>query len=362
VVDRATGAACGSRMMSATAKGAESHWGVDLSALQAHLEARDVTVAGPLVGELIEGGKSNLTLRVTDGVSAWVVRRPPTAGRTPSAHDVGREFAVTAALQGSGVPVARTIALVEDPLVADVPLTVVDFVDGQVLRTCGDLDRHADQDLVRCTTELVHVLAALHSVPYEAVGLGGFGRPEGYLTRQVRRWGDQWGRVATREIADVDRLRNGLAELVPASSEATIVHGDYRCDNTILASDDIGRVVAVVDWELSTLGDPLSDVAMMMVYTHESVDQVLGFPAAATCPRMPGADDIAEAYARAAERDLSRLSFHLGLAFFKLAVIAAGIDARHRAGATSGPGFDTAINAVEPLVAAGLVALRRTDS
>lgn len=331
--------------------------GLDLPALQRFFDERGVATAGDLRARLISGGKSNLTFEVFDDVSRWVLRRPPTAGLTPSAHDVAREYRVCEALQDSAVPVAPTVALCEDDAVLGAPFAVTGFVDGQVIRTVDDLDALSDGEIDSCVDELVRVLAALHDVDHRAVGLETFGRPDGYLSRQVALWARQWERVKTRELPDLERLHGLLADAIPQQSSAAIVHGDYRIDNTLVAADDPGRVVAVVDWELSTLGDPLSDLAQMCVYRNPALDVILGEPAAWTSDRLPPVDAIAQRYATATGRRLDHWGFYLGLANFKLAVIAEGITHRHLAGATTGDGFARAGEAAAPLVAAGLTAM-----
>ncbi|MEV0494670.1 phosphotransferase family protein [Streptomyces atratus] len=336
---------------------ATSPQGLDLAALQQYFEAHVPETAGPLRAELLHGGRSNLTYLVTDGRSRWVVRRPPLGVLTPSAHDVGREYRIVAALQGTGMPVARTAALCEDPSVLGAPFCVVSHVAGTVLRTHDDLHALSQTDIDHCADALVDVLARLHAVPYEEVGLTGFGRPEGYLNRQVHRWRDQWERVATRDLPDIDTLHQRLAARVPAESGAAIVHGDYRIDNAILAPDNPGTLRALVDWEMATIGDPLADLGLTLVYRDPAFDPVLGGSAASTSNRLPSPRDLAERYARFSGRDLGRLAFYLGLGYFKIAVIAEGIHARHQAGMTVGRGFETVGDAVPPLAAAGLRAL-----
>ncbi|MEU5841598.1 phosphotransferase family protein [Rhodococcus sp. NPDC047139] len=338
------------------------HEGLDLAALQRFLTDSGIAVRGELRAELISGGKSNLTYGILDEVSHWVLRRPPTAGLTPSAHDVAREFRITSALKGSGVPVAPTVVQCEDDSVMGAPFTLVEYVEGRVVRSKDDLDALADDEIDRCIGELVRILADLHNVDFEAVGLGGLGRPDGYVTRQVRLWASQWSRVKTRELPDLERLHAALADSIPDSPAPAIVHGDYRIDNTILDTSDTGRVVAVVDWELSTLGDPLTDLAMMCVYRHPALDDILGFPAAWTSERLPSNDDLVQRYAAASDRDIANWNFYMGLAYLKLAVIAEGINHRWRAGATIGDGFDRAGEAVPALVSAGLAALKGTHT
>ncbi|WP_072690544.1 phosphotransferase family protein [Rhodococcus marinonascens] len=332
--------------------------GLDLPALQNFLSDSGLTLNGELRAELISGGKSNLTYTIFDDSSRWVLRRPPTAGLTPSAHDVAREFRITSALQGTDVPVATTVALCEDDSVMGAPFTVVEYVAGQIVRTRADLEALSDDDIGLCANTLVNVLGALHDVDYVAAGLGAFGRPDGYVARQVKLWASQWSRVKSEDSADVDRLYGVLSESIPAQSESSIVHGDYRIDNTILAVDDVSTVAAVVDWELSTLGDPLADVALMCVYRHPALDLVLGQPAAWTSPRLPSAADLAQSYTVATGRELVNWNFYMALASFKLAVIAEGINHRYRVGATRGEGFDRAGESVPEFIAAGLRALQ----
>ncbi|MFI0961272.1 phosphotransferase family protein [Streptomyces sp. NPDC021080] len=332
--------------------------GLDLAALRPWFAREVPTVAGAIDAELLHGGRSNLTYVLTDGISRWVLRRPPLGGLTPSAHDMGREYRVVSALAGTGVPVAEAVALCEDPSVIGAPFSVVAHVDGVTIRSREDLDRHDDQQAKACAFALVDALAALHAVPYAEVGLTGFGRPEGYLTRQVRRWRDQWNRVATQELPDIDRLHAALEAAVPTESAACVVHGDLRVDNAILDPADLGRIQALVDWEMAALGDPLADLALHLVYRDPAFEPVLGGSAASVSDRFPSPDALAERYARASGRDLGRLDFHLALGYFKIAVIAEGIHARHLRRLTVGQGFETVGDAVPALAAQGLRALR----
>jgi len=331
--------------------------GLDLPALERFFAERVPGFGGSLTAELVQGGRSNLTYRLTDGESTWVLRRPPLGGLTPSAHDMQREYRVVAALSGTDVPVARAVALAE-PDVLGVQFAVVEYVDGMVIRTLDELHALPQEQITRCAHGLIDVLARLHAVDPAEVGLAEFGRPEGYLARQVRRWYDQWQRVRTRELPDIDRLHGLLAEACPAESGASIVHGDYRIDNAILDPADPGRVLAVVDWEMATLGDPLADLALHLVYADPAFAPVLAGAAASTSPRLPSTGDLAERYARASGRDLGDLQFHIALGYFKIAVIAEGIHSRHLQGMTRGTGFETVGGAVAPLAAAGLKALK----
>jgi aminoglycoside phosphotransferase (APT) family kinase protein len=330
--------------------------GLDMPALERFFHEQVPGFAGHLSAGLLQGGRSNLTYVLTDGQRRWVLRRPPLGGLTPSAHDMSREYRVVAALRDSDVPVAPAVVLAGEDVLG-VPFSVVEYVDGRVIRTTTQLHELPAADITRCAFGLIDVLARLHAVDPRAVGLDGFGRPEGYLARQVRRWHDQWQRVRTRSLADIDTLHAKLAETCPGESGASIVHGDYRIDNTILDYEDAGTVRAVVDWEMASLGDPLADLGLHLVYADPAFAPVLGGSAASASDRLPPVADIAERYAVATGRDLGRLGFYLGLGYFKIAVIAEGIHARFKSGMTRGPGFETVGQAVAPLAAAGLRAL-----
>lgn len=334
-----------------------SHQDLDLEALRARLVGAGEPVRGALRAKLITGGRSNLTYLLEDDDTRWVLRTPPRAGRTPSAHDVLREYRVTSALTSTAVPVARPVLACADPAVIGGPFAVAGFVAGRTIQTAWELADLTDEEITACVTELVHVLAALHRVEPRALGLEDFGRPDGYVERQVALWAKQWDRVKVRESADMDRLHDRISAAIPSTSESAVVHGDYRIDNAILAPDNVGEIAAVVDWEMATLGDPLTDVALMCVYRNPAMDLILGQPAAWTSARLPGADQLADRYASAADRELSDWPFYLALANYKVAVIAEGINHRHRVGATRGDGFDRAGDAVPEFAAAGLKAL-----
>jgi aminoglycoside phosphotransferase (APT) family kinase protein len=333
---------------------------LDVGGVRAFLAASGIPVAGPLTSELVSGGRSNLTYAVTDGAHRWIVRRPPLSGLTPSAHDVAREWRVTQALQYSAVPVPPAVALCEDPGVIGAPFAVSAFISGLVLRTRAQLDAYTSRELESCVTELVRVLADLHSVDVHDVGLGALGRPDGFLDRQVRLWWRQWTEVKSRDLPDATALHQRLVSAVPArSAHIGVVHGDFRIDNTLLDNADISKVLAVVDWELATVGDVLTDIALMCVYRQPQLDPILGLDAAWASDRLPSADAIAEAYARRRGIGLDHWPFYLALANFKLAVIAQGISYRARRGAAADPTSAQAENAVQPLLAAGLQALGR---
>jgi aminoglycoside phosphotransferase (APT) family kinase protein len=320
----------------------------ELTAVAEAMRGAGEPVAGPLAAELITGGRSNLTFRLDDGEHRWVLRMPPRAGRTPSAHDVAREFRVTAALASTDVPVARAVVLCEDETLLGGPFAVAAFVDGRTIQTRTEFDELHDAELVQITDQLVSTLAALHAVDHLGLGLERFGRPDGYAARQLTRWAGQWdlvGAASLRPLAAevIARLNSG----VPDQPAIGIVHGDFRIDNTLLDLRVEPRVAAIVDWELSTIGDPVADVAMMCAYRDRAFDLIVGSSSAWTSPRLPDVAGLAAAYEHAGGVDLIHWEFHLALAYLKIAVIAAGIEHRLRAGAASGVGFNTAGQSVQ---------------
>lgn len=343
---------------------ADTHDGLDLVALDRYLRSVGLTRSGELRAELLCGGRSNLTFRVYDDAAQWVLRRPPLHGLTPSAHDMAREYKVVAALTHTTVPVAQVITLCEDVSVLGAPFHIVEYVAGRVVRSHADLAALGNQTCIEgCVDALIHVLADLHAVDPDEVGLGDFGKPGGYLHRQIRRWGSQWDLVRLPDDsrdADVALLHSALSQSIPPQSRSAIVHGDYRIDNTIVDAADPTHVRAVVDWELSTLGDPLSDTALMCVYRDPALDLIVNSHAAWTSPLLPTAAELAHRYSVISGLPLAHWEFYMALAYFKLAIIAAGIDFRDR---LSGREPDSTArrvgDVVAPLIARGLTALAK---
>jgi aminoglycoside phosphotransferase (APT) family kinase protein len=336
--------------------------GLDLAALDRYLNGVGISRSGELHAELIPGGRSNLTFVVFDDESKWILRRRPLHGLTPSAHDVVRDYRVILALQGTAVPVAPGVTVCDDESVLGAPFAMVQFVAGQVIRSSAELDALGGPEVVDgCVDTLIRVLVDLHAVEPAAVGLSDFGRPEGYLERQVRRWGGQWQHVRLlddRRDGDVQRLYSALSQSVPPQSRTSIVHGDYRIDNTILDTDDATVVRAVVDWEMSTLGDPLSDAALMCVYRDPNLDLIIDVQAAWTSPLVPPPDELAHRYALISGQPLANWAFYMSLAYFKLAIIAAGIHLRHRMADDATHSPSRAGETVAPLIDSGIRALK----
>ena len=289
----------------------------------------------PLDVEVVEGGRSNLTYTVTDATGQRVVlRRPPLHGVLPSAHDVGREYRIVRALADSGVPVPPTVGYEPDPAVTGAPFAVTRFVDGVVVRTAEEARVHLDVAArTAAGANLVDVLARLHAVDVDAVGLGDLARREDYLARQLRRWHGQVHQDATRDLPVLDDVHDRLAADPPQQGTATLVHGDYRLDNLIL-DPATGRIRAVLDWELTTLGDPLADLGLLLVYWAEPGDDVLPlFDAPTTADGFWTRAQVAARYAEVSGRDVSHLDYYVAFGYWKLACILEGVHRRYAAGA-----------------------------
>jgi aminoglycoside phosphotransferase (APT) family kinase protein len=319
---------------------------------------------GPWTSEVISGGLSNITYRLGLPGGTVILRRPPLGHVLPRAHDMQREYRVLGALFPTSVPVPEPLALCTDPDVLGVTFYVMREVPGLVLRAPADTEALSPSARGALASALIGTLADLHAVSPDETGLGDYGRHTGYCVRQIRTWGGQWERSKTRDLPDMDVLLARLAELAPEDSACTIVHGDFRLDNTVvsLTVPDAPRIAAVLDWELSTLGDPLADLAVTMSYWHDPGDAERGrIPVSVglTDKRgFPTADALAQEYARRSGRDLRNLSFYLALAWMKLAVICEGVHARYLGGQTVGPGYEKVGPAVPMLAARGLRALR----
>ena len=310
-------------------------------------------IGGPLRGQLIAGGRSNLTYEVTDGTKSWVVRRPPLGHVLATAHDMRREYQVITALRDTDVPVPPAYALCSDADVLGAPFYVMAKVDGIAYRTAEQIAPLGPARVQAIAERMIDTLALLHAVDPGAVGLGEFGRPEGFLARQVRRWKKQLDASRSRPVAGIDELHALLAADPPDGGDATIVHGDYRLDNILVDAND--QLAAIVDWEMATLADPLTDVGLLIVY--QRMDRLGEGPMASDAPGYPSEAEVLARYAERSGRDLSGLGFYIALASFKLAVILEGIHFRYVHGQTVGEGFENIGELVEPLVASGLAAL-----
>lgn len=331
--------------------------GLDPDRLRALLDAeRPGLVGGPLTGRLIEGGRSNLTYEVTDGTAKWVVRRPPLGHVLATAHDMKREHRVISALHPTDVPVPRPVLLCEDEEVLGAPFYVMDFVEGTPYRTAEQLAPLGPERTRAAVLGLVDTLVELHAVDPAEVGLADFGRPEGFLDRQLRRWGKQLDASRNRELAGIDELHATLGRRLPHSPAATVIHGDYRLDNVLLGEDD--AIKAILDWEMSTLGDPLTDLGLLVMYSVPLATPDSPVSTTATAAGHPDPAEIVERYAARSGRDVSAVSWYTAFAWFKLAVILEGIHYRYTLGQTVGRGFDRIGDLVPVFIEHGLTTLR----
>ncbi|MFJ8947551.1 phosphotransferase family protein [Streptomyces sp. NPDC102395] len=331
--------------------------GLDLDRLRTLLDReRPGLVHGPLTGRLIEGGRSNLTYMVADGESKWVVRRPPLGHVLATAHDMRREHRVLSALHPTDVPVPRPVLLCEDEDVLGAPFYVMEFVTGTPYRTAEQLAPLGPERTRNAMLSLVDTLVDLHAVDPAEVGLADFGRPEGFLDRQLRRWGKQLDASRSRELAGVDELHAALGRSLPTSPAPAVVHGDYRLDNVLIGENDTIR--AILDWEMSTLGDPLTDLGLLVMYSVPL--EVANSPVSttATAAGHPSPAELVERYAARSGRDVSAVAWYTAFAWFKLAVILEGIHYRYTLGQTVGGGFDRIGDLVPVFIDHGLTTLQ----
>ena len=329
--------------------------------------------------QLIAGGRSNLTYRLAvSGLSApapggadadrlLVLRRPPLGHVLPTAHDMSREFRVLSALAGTAVPVARPVAFCADAEIIGAPFYLMEHVPGMVLRSRQDTAVLTEPQASDLSEQLADMLAAIHGVDVEAAGLGGLGRGAGYLRRQLDRWQRQWDLSKTRQVPGYDELVARLTAALPPEGETTLVHGDFRLDNVLVMVSPWPRITAVVDWEMATLGDPLADLGLTLVYWTDPGEEgwlrpdprTLGSAAAGpglttggtTSPGFLTRAEFAAGYARRTGRDISRIGYYVAFGYFKLAVVLEGIHARYLQHQTVGEGFEQEGLAVPTLVA-----------
>jgi aminoglycoside phosphotransferase (APT) family kinase protein len=307
-----------------------------LEPLREYLDA-----AGLGTGEIepvpIGDGHSNVTYLLRRGATKLVLRRPPRGPLPPSAHDVLREARLLEALAPLGFPVPEVLAICEDSEVIGAPFYVMPFVEGHVLTEALPAGLAAGGAPGRIAEQLVETLIELHEIDYEAVGLGGFGRPDGYLERQLKRFGGLLELNATRPLPDLERVAEWLAANLPASPETTIVHGDYRLGNVMFAPAE-PRLVAVLDWEMATIGDPLADVGYMTAMWVEAEDPpnpVGDLSSVTRQPGFPGRESLARRYVEATGHSLDELTWYQVLALWKAAVFLEGSYKRFQAGSTT---------------------------
>ncbi|MFP4636092.1 MAG: phosphotransferase family protein [Nitriliruptoraceae bacterium] len=310
--------------------------GIDPAGVTAWLAER-TEITPPLSFEVVEGGRSNLTYRVADADGRrLVLRRPPLHGVLESAHDMGREHRIISALAGSEVPVPRCIGYEPTDEVTGAPFYVMEHVDGEVIRDAEVAGELAPAARTAVSQDLVDVLVGLHATDIDAVGLGDLARREAYIERQLKRWHRQLQEGRTRELPLLDEVHDRLAAAVPEQGPAAIVHGDYRLDNLIVDPGE-GRVRAVLDWELTTLGDPLADLGLLLVYWAEPGDQTISLLDSPTLVAgFASRQELIDRYAAASGRDLDDIGYFVAFGYWKLACVLEGVYTRTRSGAYGG--------------------------
>ncbi|HEX4865523.1 MAG TPA: phosphotransferase family protein [Acidimicrobiales bacterium] len=328
----------------ASFEGTEVTAGIDAPKVSAWFEDHVTGAELPLSFNLVAGGRSNLTFEVDDSAGKrYVLRRPPTGHILPKAHDMGREFKIISALGPAGVPVPPALGLCSDETVNGAPFYVMGFVDGVIARTAEIAEQNLTVDARRATSfSLIDTLAQIHSVDPGSVGLGDLGRTEGYIARQLNRWYSNY-RAANESrggttLAQVDEVHDFLSARIPEQGPASIVHGDYRLDNCIVSHS--GDVLAVLDWELCTLGDPLADVGQLLVYWPEPGERSALGASPTTAEGFITRAEVTKRYTEATGQDLSKIDFYVAFAYWKLACILEGVFARYVGGAMGNDGFD----------------------
>jgi aminoglycoside phosphotransferase (APT) family kinase protein len=301
----------------------------------------NVGARAPLTFELIAGGRSNLTFRVVDAArAAFALRRPPISHVLPTAHDMVREHTVISALFPLGIPVAEPLGLCVDEAVNERPFYVMEFVDGAIIRDRVQAEEAFDWATRRLIGDhLATTLAQLHDVDVDGAGLGGLARHDGYIERQLRRWRTQYEQMRVDGVDHgglIEAVGDQLAAQIPVQQRVSIVHGDYRLDNTVL--DRHGKVRAILDWEICTLGDPMADVGILLCYWAEPGDTtsvLLGAPPS-TADGFASREQVLQCYAHHSDLDVSHVAYYQAFGYWKLACILQGVFARYRAGATAG--------------------------
>jgi aminoglycoside phosphotransferase (APT) family kinase protein len=314
--------------------------GIDQPKVTAWLAANVEGAEPPFRFDIIVGGRSNLTFTVTDANDRkFVLRRPPTGSVLATAHDMEREHRIISAVGLTGVPVPEALAVCRDIEVNDAPFYVMAHVDGIVLDS-SERAEPLSLDIRRAAGEhLIDVLADLHEVDIDAIGLGDLARREGYIERQVKRWTTQWDKSKTRELPAIDEVAKRLAANLPVQVGVSIAHGDYRFGNLLLNAGT-GHIAAVLDWELCTLGDPLADVGYVGVYWSDPGEDQLRANDPTGIDGFPTYEELIRRYAHRTGRDMSNIGYYRAFGAWRLAVISEGVYARYLQGAMGGQEVD----------------------
>jgi len=327
--------------------------GIDAPKVTDWFTANLADVTPPLTFRLIAGGRSNRTYRVEDAAGrAFALRRPPVSHVLPTAHDMSREHRLMTALGPTPVPVPVTYGLCTDEAVNGAPFYVMEFVDGHIVRQAEEAEAAFDLATRReVGGHMAETLATLHAVDVDAVGLGDLARHDGYIERQLKRWRGQYEQMAVPgedHGGVIERVGEKLASSVPVQQAVAIVHGDYRLDNVVL--DDAGRVRAILDWEICTLGDPLADIGLLLVYWAEpgEKDTALVGVAPTTVEGFASRADVLARYAELSGLDVSNVDYYMAFGYWKLACVLQGVYTRYQAGA--GAGDQASVDAYLPHV------------
>lgn len=338
--------------------------GIDRERVTAWLVDNIEGATAPFEFTLIVGGRSNLTFTVVDANDVvYVLRRPPTGAVLATAHDMAREYKIIAAVGKTSVPVPPALGVCTDDTVNGAPFYVMAFVDGVVLDSAGKAAGMTPELRRSASLHLIDVLADLHAVDVDDVGLGDLAKREGYVERQVKRWSTQWDKSKTRDLPAVDEVARRLAAKMPVQQGVSIAHGDYRFGN-VLTDTANGRIAAVLDWELCTLGDPLADVGYVGVYWADPGTAQLRPNDPTGIEGFPRYAELLERYATRTGRDLSEIDYYIAFGSWRLAVISEGVYARYLHGAMGDQGIsDEQLNAfkvgTEILAESALDAMRR---
>lgn len=331
---------------------------LDLAKLEAYLREHLPNATGPLTVEQFPAGHSNLTYSVRVGDLDMVLRRPPFGSKVKSAHDMGREYRVLSKLHTAFAPAPEPLLYCEDDSVLGAPFYLMKRIRGVIIRREPPKGLDFSPDIARRLSEsFVDTLATLHGLDYEKIGLGDLGKPVGYMQRQVEGWVKRYYGSQTHDIPEVEPVSRWMAEHMPAHSDATLIHNDYKYDNVIVAADDVTRIIGVLDWEMCTLGDPLSDLGTALCYWINADDpgemQLIRW-APTTEPGSMTRAELAARYAEKTGRDISGMVFYYVYAMFKTAVIAQQIYYRYHHGMTKDERFVAFLEATKIMMRASL--------
>ncbi len=331
---------------------------LDLARLEPFLRSSFPSVAGPLAVEQFPSGHSNLTYLLRLGDREKVLRRPPYGSKVKSAHDMGREYRVLSKLHPAYPPAPKVLLYCDDDSILGVPFYLMERIRGIIIRRDPPAGMEFTADTARRLSEsFIDNLALLHGLDYTAIGLGDLGKPQGYLPRQVDGWIERYHGSQTHDLPEVARIAAWLKGHMPATSDAALIHNDYKYDNVVLDQEDITRIVGVLDWEMSTIGDPLTDLGTTLAYWVDPQDpdelqKIRWGPS--TCAGSLTRAQVVAHYARVTARDVSNMAFYLAFARFKIAVIVQQIYCRYHQGLTKDPRFASMSDMVKILLRASL--------